>query len=1089
MQRSAIDTNRMDHRILNHLLLLCCILICLTDVSSRVTSNYDTHNDSYPITKPGNISANIIPFTTETDILDSSINSPQTSDRPLNVPTESFPTGIFNSNTLFPSDWSKNPNSSSICRLSAKDPAIYESIRTLIVDEQVKLLEYHLFFSNYSVNPLTTISRYAYKLETWARASSRHGQTLLSLAFNYGILSLRTLSFGTDVLVVEMMDIPSGCVIEMNEEQVVDQLLYLLSRDLKDTEEVMLQGEERICHEVIVNVRGYAKFKDQCFKSGTSGELVETDAGNFWINLLYTMLMLVRFGVIFFGPLLLTSAVGKLSRKSIPYVVKLKEALKKKVVLAESYEGLEKIKPDKTVDLRSVKGFPKLRRAVRDLNPTFGQPFDAQITQYDILVSYKRLLTENRVPVGLWRSIGRSIFYCKIRDVEPFRACCEVNMFSRCPCTTRVTRWKYFWRKVGLVLMVICIPFPWYVRLWIFYSYEYAEVLSRKEATEKVGLKENLDNSLIHYFLPEHWIFSLIYILYFASACLLGYMARGSEEGRFRKIIVGSFSDLENLSWFRVLQMLISNVIWPFQKYGVCGLFVAVFYWPIAIPITLIAFVLYSLPLTYLTIRMFFYSRRMFMEKVRKRPGVRTYRDKKHNDETIQQFEASHYFGDGLSTKNGTLGTQQMEDPSIDAEDLDKIKHVDDVKGQPDTFSLASTIVKHAACKPRRFIEHMLSSLLCVLSLFSILLILSECLGCLVEIIVFTMMGIIVNAGTLLKYVSLVILVVVYSYDSFNNVEMKYLKLNKALFNEVKGRIKDLDKVTSLPSNLQENRGFKSQELSEQGTYESPDDIAKKPIRHWFINDLVLFVDNEDMPRIPKKLFDEVCQIKVAGVPGPVYRGLLFGIKQFLKISLFIFFVFVVVLSFGEVYKISSTNQMLAALAGGLLPAILRQFMEPERPDIEIGTVSFKSKLDEIIKNFNQVWPIYDLPLERAPEPEEEPKPDEQEHPQDHSNNECSEKEIRTEIINDVSRIKEDLLNGNMDLIAETSSHEAGLKMDKHVGFEPQSESESVDLLILLPEKQDSNWLDEWSDIVEFQQNDATATPLTHDIETGSQML
>lgn len=62
--------------------------------------------------------------------------------------------------------------------------------------------------------------------------------------------------------------------------------------------------------------------------------------------------------------------------------------------------------------------------------------------------------------------------------------------------------------------------------------------------------------------------------------------------------------------------------------------------------------------------------------------------------------------------------------------------------------------------------------------------------------------------------------------------------------------------------------------------------------------------------------------------------------------------------------QVSSTNQMIAALAGGSLPFILRMVMEPEKPDIEIGTVSFKSQLDEVIKNFVQVWPIYDLPFE-----------------------------------------------------------------------------------------------------------------------------
>ena len=121
---------------------------------------------------------------------------------------------------------------------------------------------------------------------------------------------------------------------------------------------------------------------------------------------------------------------------------------------------------------------------------------------------------------------------------------------------------------------------------------------------------------------------------------------------------------------------------------------------------------------------------------------------------------------------------------------------------------------------------------------------------------------------------------------------------------QVKGRIKDLESVTSLPSFLQENRGFKSQELSEQADYEAADDLAEKPARHWLINDLVLFIDNEDMPRIPRKLFEDVCRINVAGVPGPIYRGHINALKQFLRIVVFIFFVFVVILSFGSVYKV-----------------------------------------------------------------------------------------------------------------------------------------------------------------------------------------
>ena len=240
----------------------------------------------------------------------------------------------------------------------------------------------------------------------------------------------------------------------------------------------------------------------------------------------------------------------------------------------------------------------------------------------------------------------------------------------------------------------------------------------------------------------------------------------------------------------------------------------------------------------------------------------------------------------------------------------------------------------------------------------------SEVIGCLVEIVVFTIMGCIVNASALLKYVMLILMILVYCGDCFNNMEKKYLKMNRALFNEVKFRIKDLEEVTSLPASLQENFAFKAQELNQQASYECPDNVAINPANHWMINDLVLFVDNEDTPRIPVQLFHDVIQIRVAGVPGPIYRGHIEAFQQLSKIVLFVVFVFLVVLSFGSVHKISATNQTLATLVGGFLPRMLRMFLAPPRPEVELGTVYFKSKMDEIIKNFCQYWPIYDLPFE-----------------------------------------------------------------------------------------------------------------------------
>jgi len=145
------------------------------------------------------------------------------------------------------------------------------------------------------------------------------------------------------------------------------------------------------------------------------------------------------------------------------------------------------------------------------------------------------------------------------------------------------------------------------------------QVVVRKEAAERLGLREFFDNSFsfVHYFLPTSPLFIVVYVVYLIMAINLAYLARRTEKGRFRRIIIGSFTDLKNLSWLNGLSMMVSNVIWPFEQYGLAGCLVALVYWPIVLPLTGLVHAFYFLPTVYLTVRMFFYSKMAFLRYAR----------------------------------------------------------------------------------------------------------------------------------------------------------------------------------------------------------------------------------------------------------------------------------------------------------------------------------------------------------------------------------------------------------------------------------------------------------------------------------------
>ena len=834
-------------------------------------------------------------------------------------------------------------------------------------------------------------------------------------------------------------------------------------RDFDADGPIVTVDDGRICNEIIVNEGGFAKFRHNCcFNNSITGNIdCTTDIGNTWLNLLYVTLTIVRFALIFFGPSLFISAIQSMSKNYFPYVVKLKAKLEKVVCfsLDGKYSSTE-LSAIRTLDLTSKKGFPKLRNLVRSLEVPLNTPIRVRFPQYDILVDYKRMLKENTVPVGLFHSLFNNLCKCRIRFVGPFKDCCKANMLHS---RRRVIQWGKCFRKFAKVLMILLVPTPYYLRLIIFYKFEYDSLLDRKNATAVSGLKESYENSLMHYFTPTHPVFIIMYLIYIAMSVVLTFMSRSNKEHRLKKIIVESFRDLKKLDWTDTLSMAVANLIWPFKKFGLYGCVVGLLYWPIAVPVTAIISIAYFIPTIYLTVRMAIHSKIATVVKTT-RSHRKTYKVRENIDQDVYRFDAENV----ISTVTGKEAV--THESSISLDNIDNVIPKEHMK-EPEEVSIASSVIR-ARIRWQRVLRYVLCGALCIVSLYSAVIIMSEVIGCLVEVVVFTIMGCIVNASALLRYVMLLVMVFVYSCDCFNNMSKQYLKMNKTLFSEVKGRIKDLDKVTSLPSSLQENCGFKAQELDEQASYEGSDDVAEKPANHWMINDLVLFVDSEDTPRIPRQLFDEVTQIRVAGVPGPVFRGHLEALRQLFRIVLFIGFVFIVVLSFGAVYKISSTNQTMAVVVGGSLPMILRMFLAPPAPDVEMGTVSFRSKMDEVIKNFCQYWPIHDLPFELILENEGEKTEDATDAGRRSSmpavSDACANNNDRTIYVQETDiddcEITQQFLMPPHVVSACHSDRSRGLDAKelptrtKTVTIEVPEPSNKVDVLILLPVK-DNEWL------------------------------
>ena len=85
-----------------------------------------------------------------------------------------------------------------------------------------------------------------------------------------------------------------------------------------------------------------------------------------------------------------------------------------------------------------------------------------------------------------------------------------------------------------------------------------------------------------------------------------------------------------------------------------------------------------------------------------------------------------------------------------------------------------------------------------------------------------------------------------------------------------------------------------------------------------------MFLDKLDTPYTPEKFFKDSIMLDYYGAPGPIYISMIAAFWSFGYILLFLFFVFIVVMAFGDAYSVSSTNQLLATVAGGFIPFLFR---------------------------------------------------------------------------------------------------------------------------------------------------------------------
>ncbi|XP_046578754.1 uncharacterized protein LOC124286423 [Haliotis rubra] len=835
---------------------------------------------------------------------------------------------------------------SDMCKLELEDKQFHSYVKTM-EKKMAVLFKISLRTTNTTKenDKLYNDVSMNYKPFLWYKTKTRHGRTLLMLSFHYDVLSMSILTIGVEEMEINITDSPQGCLRNMSVDARLTAIRQLLIEERQSSNEDRYSTAHRdyVCNqEIKKGDDDYAEFVFQCCHRDSHGKIQCSDQEDDpWISILYISVTAVKVLVFCFCPMFLPANMYNAMYVAAEYVVKLKKEVKKFIYVSE--ESDYKIKYKQRLTLEDISDWWRFRDMLETMPKNEILPI--KMSEVRITVKGKRIIPENDPPTGLLRTFYDNLCRCKIKAIDPFLDCCDLSVYASLESKfSHKLTWHQFVQALVKGLMLLLLPMPYYIRLFIYYKFEKHEMDHRYEALRNLHLNLRYvfyKTNVIQHYSPSHGIFIAAYFFYFLAGFVIGFSSPVVRD-KLKSVSRGALQDMNAISQTGVLQVIIRIGLWPFKKCGLIALLVGPMYMCITSPFCIVILVLYCIPTVYLSFRIVYQTKRQI--------GDNSFMDEEEKAKR-RKFRKIHNIGRHLSKMDKVVhrSTPEAEDnccPSSTG------------------FNGFSTI--KTACL------QVLCAVFCLCVLYAIALIFAESFGLIVEVLAFTMMGIIVNASSTLKYVSMVLLVFVYMHDCYSNVYQNYLEFNKTIIAEMIDRAEDLKKIASLPSSMQENAAFQLKCSSEVPEIKTDLNFTKKEIR-WKLGQLLLFLDSFDTPRIPLRLFQRLCDVQIHGAPGPVYLNLLRATGKFLVIVVFLLFVMIVVMAFGNVTQMSSTNQTLATLAGGFVPMLLKNVLSSKSIKLNLKTISFKGQIDEIIGEYKQFWPVKDLVIERdLPKEEEE---------------------------------------------------------------------------------------------------------------------
>ncbi|OWF51434.1 hypothetical protein KP79_PYT11140 [Mizuhopecten yessoensis] len=765
---------------------------------------------------------------------------------------------------------------------------------------------------------------------TWVHVSGNHGKGLFWLRQDFEMLSLTSLSYGVDNLEIYMSDSPEGCLSTTPASEIAQDVKDLVLNNLASDPMTNISwiGSE-ICnarfrfreHETGTEVYFVCCKKDAFFKT-TCYELKR----NKWMNVLLLCILVLPFIALMFAPLLIPVDLFQDGKADVFFQHKVSSQFQIRVTKQSSPDRTSK--PPLEISKTYFKDMPRFCSTIATLNDNL--TYDCTLEKISFYVDRDNLIGKDTDPFG-----PLTMLYTLLSRYELRRhSFGEGNSFRE----YMTILYGKILNTGYLLLIITLVNIPIIVKL-IFFIIQVIPAWYITNSLENLDLNSNLIqySSFGVSIIPRLELYLIYLVLIGLFVLVQFFKIRGTHrvdivieilkqclrDSRKRRIKL-AFQTLYKACRFSIIQCIMK------------GWHRAFVYLVLFLPFVVFNFVFYLLPTVNLVCSIPIY---LFFYVLSNKCGC---------------LSRSRCVRAIAKCVSDWLGLNPIFLNQTDGEDVDD-----------------SDSVRHKPCSPAdTFII-----LILVFSLPVLIFVVLDSLSFYIDIIIYVLIGLLLNASVTTTYVILSLMLVFYIRDLFDNVTNRYVKFNNTIIGDAMTKTReDVLKVSLLNENLQKNTAFQlinETPLGEPDAQkESNSPIDNFKLSHeagvllWRTKRLIFFLDRKDTPYIPKKFFTETCVMDCVGTPGPLGENLWAVTIDILRIFVFLFFILLVALAFSEETESPGTNQTLTVIAGGLVPWLLRKVLQvPTEKGVDVENLHFREVFNNAIRKYEETWTVADIDI------------------------------------------------------------------------------------------------------------------------------